>query len=151
LGRRVGRSYTATLVLWLAMAPLVAAKYHLVAPVGILIGPPLLLLASIALVAGFLLLLAAASVPLLVPVFAAVSGSCLTICDGVVRACDQLPCGHWYLGNVPEWWLWLFYVALLGVLTQQPLRERWRWFVPAGLAWLCVGLLSGATRGATDV
>ena len=42
---------------------------------------------------------------------------------------------------LPRWWLWTFYTALLAVLTQAPLRQRWRWGVAAGLGWLCVGLV----------
>ena len=54
--RRVARavlvSYGITLVLGLAVLPLVAARYHLVAPVGLLIGPIVVLLTSAALVVG---------------------------------------------------------------------------------------------------
>jgi hypothetical protein len=25
------------------------------------------------------------------------------------------------------WWLWILYLGLLAVLTQGPLRRRWRW------------------------
>lgn len=39
-GRAALASYLITLVIWLAAAPLVAARYHLVSPVGVLLGPP---------------------------------------------------------------------------------------------------------------
>jgi competence protein ComEC len=47
---------------------------------------------------------------------------------------------------VPEWWLWVFYLALFAVLLIEPLRQRWRWAALAGLTWLGVGLLSGSVR-----
>src|SRR5262249_31765916 len=66
----VVESYAVTLAIWLALAPLVAARYHMISLAGIILGPPLVLLTSIALVAGFVLLLTAAVCPPLVPLFA---------------------------------------------------------------------------------
>ena len=41
LGGFVLKSYLLTLIVWLAIAPLAAAHYHLVSPIGVLLGPPL--------------------------------------------------------------------------------------------------------------
>jgi Kef-type K+ transport system membrane component KefB len=46
--------------------------------------------------------------------------------------------------------LWLFYLGLLAVLTQEPLRRFRRWAGIAGLGWLCVGLVAGAARLPSD-
>ncbi len=146
LGAAIAGSYVVTLAIWLAVAPLVAYRYHLVSPVGILLGPPLTLLTSIALIAGFLLLFAAALGGWLVPPFAWVTHICIAACDSLVTAGDALPAGHWYVGDVPQWWLWGLYPTLLAVLMLQPLRERWRWAVAAGLAWLCIGLAANSVR-----
>jgi competence protein ComEC len=43
LVRAVLISYAVTVVLGLAVLPLVAARYHLVSPVGLLIGPPIVI------------------------------------------------------------------------------------------------------------
>jgi competence protein ComEC len=150
LARAVVVSYAVTLAVWLAAAPLVAARYHLVSPIGILLGPPLTLLTSIALIAGFLLLLAAALGGFLVAPFAWLTHVCLAACDSLVSAGDALPGGHWYVGDVAEWWQWIFYPALLAALMLQPLRERWRWALTAALVWMCVGLTAAAVRPAPD-
>src|SRR5262249_53239536 len=68
--RKIAPFYAITLVLWLAAAPLVASHYHTVSPIGILLLPPLMLVVSIALITGFLTLLASAVTPFLVPLFA---------------------------------------------------------------------------------
>src|SRR5439155_1201426 len=92
----------------------------------------------------FLLLLAAALwTPLLIP-FAWIVQRCLVECDRLVHGSESLPCSYWYVGTVPAWWLWFFYAGLLALLTLKSLQRRWRWLALAGLAWLCVGLLSGA-------
>ena len=145
LARAVGISYAVTAVIWLAVAPLVAARYHLVSPVALLIGPPTVLFTTIALLAGFMLLLSAAVFPWLVPVFASVTRLSLAACNGLVAAADRLPL-QFYVGDIPEWWLWTFYLGLLGVLWLGPMRLRWRWMMPIGAAWVCVGLVGAAAR-----
>jgi competence protein ComEC len=145
-GRWVLEGYVVTLVIWLAITPLAASRYNLVAPVGILLGPPLTLLASFALFAGFGLLAAAALCPPLVGPFVPVVHLSLSACEWLVDAAVGWRLGHVYVGNVPEWWLWLFYGGLLAVLTQAPLRRHWRWAAVGGAGWLCVGLLGGAAR-----
>lgn len=143
LGGQVALAYAVTAVVWLGAAPLVAARYHMVSPVALLIGPPLVLLTSIALISGFLLLLAAALCGPIVPLFAWITHWSLAACEFLVNLGDRLPGGHWYVGDVAGWWLWVFYPIFLGVLMLEPLRRHWRWTVPAGLGWLCVGLVSG--------
>jgi competence protein ComEC len=150
LGRAVLISYGVTAVISLAAAPLVAARYHLISPVGFVIGPPVILLTSFALVAGFLLLLASAVCWPLVPVFAWVTGTCLKGCELLVDGGDGLPWAHWYVGDIPEWWLWVFYLAFVILLTQEALWRYWRWAVLAGVAWVSVGLVSGSARPASD-
>jgi competence protein ComEC len=152
--RRFGRtllvSYGVTLALGLAVLPLVAARYHLISPVGLLIGPPVVFLTSVALVAGFLLLFAAAVVPVLVPVFAWATSLSLLACGWVVDVADRLPGGHWYVGDVPGWWLAVFYAGLLAALWFPNIRPRGRWLALAGLGWLVVGLAGSSLRPATD-
>jgi len=109
LARDLVLAYAVTLAIWLALIPLVASRYNMVSFVGILLGPPTVLLTSIALVAGFLLLLLAPICSPLVPVLAWVVRWCLMGCNGLVYLGDNLPGGHWYLGDVPDWWLWVFY------------------------------------------
>jgi competence protein ComEC len=150
MGRFIAFNYAVTLAVLLAIAPLVAFHNHLISPIGALIGPPVILLGAIALVAGFLLLLSCVLFSLLVPVFAWVTEISLAGCEQLVNFGDRLPLGHWYVGNISLWWLWVFYLGLLAVLTQRRLRLRWRWAGVAGLGWLCVGLVSGSSRPAAD-
>ncbi|MBL8798959.1 MAG: ComEC/Rec2 family competence protein [Planctomycetia bacterium] len=148
LGRWLWTSYAVTLTVWLAAAPLIAFHYHLVSPIGVLIGPPLMVLMSVALIAGFLLLLAAAVLPWLVPLFAAPTAWSLATCDALVTYCDGLPGAAWYTGDIPLWWLALFYAGLLAMLVLRPLQLHWRWATAAALGWFCVGLAGGSARPA---
>ena len=51
---------------------------------------------------------------------------------------------HLHVGEVPLWWVVIFYALLLAVLTQPALRRRWRWAAPVGIGWLCLLLAAGA-------
>jgi competence protein ComEC len=148
VGRWVLVTCAAGALIWVTAAPLVAARYHLVSPVGILLTPPLLLLTSVALITGFLLLVAATVCWPLVPVLAWVTRWSLAGCNVLVDAADRLPGAYWYVGDVPEWWLWVFYLALFAVLLIEPLRQRWRWLGLVWLIWLGLGLLGGWVRHA---
>jgi competence protein ComEC len=148
IGRRVVLSYAVSVVIWCVAAPLVAARYHVVAPIGILIGPPAFFLTAIGLLSGFLLLLTAPIGGPFTTIFAAGTRWSLGASAWLVRAADVVPGGHWYVGDVPEWWLWALYLILFAVLLIEPVRQRWRWALPAGAAWLCVGLLAGSARPA---
>ncbi len=152
--RRVGwclvESYAVTLIIWLAITPLAASRYQMISPAGLLLGPPLVALTTIALFAGFLLLVVGSwLMPLAGPLSLLVQGS-LAACEFLVDAGDRIPYGHIYIGAIGDWWLWLFYFGLLVVLTQEPLRRRWRLASIAGLGWLCAGLAAGAARMPSD-
>jgi competence protein ComEC len=136
-GRQVWEAYLVTLVIGLAVMPLSAARFHTIAPIGLLIGPPVVLLTSVALVTGFLLLLTSWCWPL-ASLLAGITHLCLAGCEGLVGLGMRLPGAYWFVPDLPEWWLWVFYVGLLAVLAIPALRQRRTLLV--GLGWLCLGL-----------
>jgi competence protein ComEC len=150
LAREIWLAYQVTWGIWLCLIPLVMFRFQIVSFAGLLIGPPVVLLTSIALLAGFLVLLTATVwAPLAMP-FALVTRCCLAGCDYLVRFSEALPGSYAYVGTIPEWWLWLFYGGLLAVLTVRPLQQHWRGTMTAGLAWLCIGLVGHAMAIPSD-
>jgi competence protein ComEC len=150
LGRRVWAPYALGLVIWLAAAPLVATRYNVVSLVAVPIMPLLVLLAAVALVTGFLLLLVAPVCWPLALALGRITGWCLALSDGIVDLADRVPGGQWPAGGTPDWWLWLFYLVLLSVLMLESLRRHRHWFALAGLAWVCVGLVGGVAPRSFD-
>jgi competence protein ComEC len=145
LGRGAA-AYGVTLAICLAVAPLVAFRYHLVSLLGLLLGPPVVLLAALALLAGFAVLgLALVCWPLAQAV-ALLLRLGLAGCDGFVQFGVRVPGAYWYVPNLPQWWVWLFYLSLLAGLTVPALRQRWRQVGLVLLVWLCVGLFALAGR-----
>jgi competence protein ComEC len=75
LGRRslcdiLRETYLANAIIWLGITPLVAARFHVVSPIALLIGPPVVLATSLALASGFMLLLTAPMIGSLASPFA---------------------------------------------------------------------------------
>jgi len=146
--RRMGLAYAregliASAVVWLAAWPLVALRFHLVSPIGILINLPLIPLTSLALLlAGLALALAAAWAPLAWP-FAWACGLCLGGTERVVRWGTDLPWGHRFVPG-PAWaWTLGFYalltVAMIAGGLRRPSRRAW-WAL--ALAWGAVGAMA---------
>jgi len=146
LGREVLLSYAITLVIWVVVAPLIAARLNVLSLAGLVIGPPTVLLTSIALLAGFALLFSAMICPPLAQVAAWVTQWSLAGCETLVTWAAGWPGGCWYVPQVPAWWLWVFYLGVLGLLMLPTLRRMGTWCVLAHLVLLTVGLVSGAAR-----
>ena len=132
-------AYAVNFILFLVNTPLLHRRQQNVAsPVGLLVGPILVVLTSIALVAGFMLFLLA-PVPGVGDALAVVARLSLGACDTVVHAADGLPGGVKYLPGVPTWWLLVFYALAAAILLLGLARSRW---LLAGLAaWVLVGML----------
>lgn len=123
-GKRWLRASLATLragvlgsgVIWLAAWPLVALRFHLVAPVAIPINVPLIPLTSLALLLSGLTLGLSALWPPLGSPFAWACGQCLAWTEAAVRWGTALPGGHAFVPGPPWAWALAFY-ALLALAT----------------------------------
>jgi competence protein ComEC len=102
------------------------------------------LLTSIALIAGFLLLLAAPIGSWLAMPFALVVHGSLAACGWLVHQTERLPGGWVYAPGPANWWLVGFYALLAGVVL---LAGKWRKRCLIGLLGLVLfGLLLGIER-----
>jgi competence protein ComEC len=124
-----------SLVVWLATMPLVMARFHLVSPVAVLLGPLLAIPISIALVSGMLLVVLG-FLPILGHALAWSTGWCLSLSDTLVQGCRALPWSYGYWPDVPGWWVTGFYVLLTTVLLLPTVWHWWRRWLTLGLIWL---------------
>ena len=155
--RALGRMYLITLVLGIATAPLVAYWQNIISPAGVAIGPPAILLTTVALIAGFLLLLLWPLGPIAFPL-AWIAGRAIWLCDAVVSLAGRMPGGYWYVGAIPVWWIvgfyamggcWLFADAS-GLSQSWPaLRNRRLLTASLGL-WTVFGLGVSLARPESD-
>jgi competence protein ComEC len=133
--------YLVNAAVWLAVTPLIAAHFHMVTPIALLLGPPMVLLTSVALLSGFALLLFAGWCAPLAALFGFVTQYCLVGCDLLVSISLRVPCAYEYVANVPSWWLWTFYLGLLIAMTLPIVWQHLRWGALAVGVWLLFGIL----------
>lgn len=136
VGRWVVWLYVVNLLVWLAMVPLTALKYHLVSPIALLLGPPMVASSTVALVSGFVLLASAVVVEPLTGVFAWWAELWLWACEGLVDLGQSVPGGHFFVPDLPTWYVALFYLALIAVLTVPALRRRKIEAILAAATWM---------------
>jgi competence protein ComEC len=149
LGREVAWSYAITLAIWIVVAPLVAARQNLVSPAGLLIGPPTVVLTSIALLSGFALLFFSTIAPPFAWLAAFPTQWSLAGCDELVAWAAQWPGAFWYTPSPPAWWLGLYYPAVFAFLMFPLFRRLWRGYLAAMVMLVAVGLAGGATDSAS--
>ena len=134
-------AYAINAAVWLAVAPLVAAHFHNVSPIALLLGPPMVVLTSIALLTGFAFLLFAGWCYPLAWVFAVITQGSLYGCELLVSLGLQIPGAYFYVADVPTWWLWIFYVPLLIGMVSPFNWHHGRWALLAGGIWLALGVV----------
>ena len=149
----LGLSFFSSLVLWIGTLPLILARFHLLSPIAIILGPPVILCTSLGLMANFAwLLLVLLNFPGTDGI-ASVAGFSLQASAKLVTWANDLTMGHWYVADVSELWLMLGYLGVLSVLIFYALhgKEQPRLGLIAVMGiWLLMGwLLAGpkATPG----
>lgn len=137
--RSLAVAFALSIILTVANSPLIMQRQNLVAPMGAILGPPLVFLTTIALVAGFLLLIVGIfGIGLTFP-FAVVTRESLAACDWLVRIADTVPGGSVYVPTLPIGWTIGFYAILIGVVLLDA-----KWAKRAGVAlllWSLFGLI----------
>ena len=144
--------YTAMLVFFAVLAPLVAFNFHTFSWQALLIGPLVVFFSDLALISGFLLLLTGLFVPPLAFLVSLAVRLSLACCDGIVSMADRLPGGRIYFADLPVWWIGSFYAGL-AILLFAPRKPpiKYGLIVAAGV-WLCLGpLVLGEKPAATEL
>jgi competence protein ComEC len=137
VARLLLRSIAATLFVWLTLAPLLASQFHLVSPVAVMFGPPLVLLVAIALVGGFIFLpVAMLSHTLATPAGWLVEFP-LRLAGRFLAWAEACPGGWWYVAGPTSAQTIVFYLLLVAILTVIRPDFRLRLFGLLFGGWLC--------------
>lgn len=140
--------FAISFILGAVNAPLILAWQNIASPLGIVLGPPLVLLTSIALIFGFLLLLLSPFGTWAAWPFARITESSLTGCEMLVHGAELIP-GGWVYAPAPSLpWLIGFYLAVAGlVLLPYPWSKR---FLIAIVIWTFIGLAASYRSRSSD-
>ena len=130
--------------------PLIAARFHMVSPISVLINIVVAPFSTILLWAGYIHTTAGLVAPWASPIFALFFDGSLSLVINLVEMAAHVPFSHTYVPGPPEWWLAGYYALLFGVAFLRPLY-RWglrRWSILA--VWVIVGLVYGLRSPAPE-
>ena len=134
-------SLVVSLLISLATAPLVASRFHVVAPINLLLNLPLVPITSLALGLGALSLLMSTLSPMIASAIAGVCGGLLEVTQRAVLWGGRVPGGHFFTAGPPGWWVVGFYALLAALVISRTWAGRPGKRVGVGLGvWLLLGL-----------
>jgi len=116
LGGLIARLSLASLAVWLASVPLVAASFHRVSPAAVLVNLLVSPLVSVVLATGLVCLLFGGLIPPLGWLAGNVCGQAAELLETTVTAVAAVPGSSLTLAAPPSWWVAGWYLVLGGLL-----------------------------------
>ena len=137
----LARLFLSGLAVWVAAGPLVAARFHLIAPAAVVLGPVVWLPAVGALTCGAVAMLCPAACEPLPSLAAAGCDGCLTFLMTVVEAARDTPLGPIWTPGPPAWALAVIYGGFGAWVLVPQLRRYSKSLVGACAVLLLLGAL----------
>jgi len=148
--RAILQAILVSLVVWLAILPLVMSRFHLLSPIAIPLTALLWIPVALALCSGFAVLTVGWLIRPLGTAAAWVCNGSLAMIDAGINAAQRIPCGHFWVPGPAGWWLWGFYGGLLVAAVAGRWRPPRRWLLAMLAGWIGVGLLASAWPSRPD-
>jgi len=139
--RNLRRPLAVSGAIWGVSAPLAAATFNIVAPIGIVLNVILIPLVGIGLCFGFLGMLVgivnvdAAAAPL------TAFDALITLVMWIAEAASQMKAGHLPVPRLPMWWLLCFYLVVALAMTGTIRRRKPAWLWATVVLWLMFGFV----------
>lgn len=137
---KIGDALLITAGIWLIVAPLIAARFHMVSPVGLVVNVLLMPLVIVVLWCGYALLFCGMLLPPLAPVFGYLFDSGLSLFLAIVDNAQRLRWGHQHVPGPADWWLLGFYALLVAAIFGGAKFGMRRWGTRGLLCWCVLGL-----------
>jgi len=136
--------------IWVIALPLVAERFHVVAPVALLINPLLLLPLTIGLLSGFAVMVLGLLFPPLADLLGLVCNGSLAAIEFLVNSADQLPGAHFWTAGPGTTAVVLFYLGGFFLIIFPWTRVPRRWGILFVVAWLAFGCVWPASNRAME-
>ncbi|MFM7206150.1 MAG: ComEC/Rec2 family competence protein [Planctomycetaceae bacterium] len=135
---------------WVATLPIVAARFHVVSPVGLVANVLVAPLVAVAMACGACCLLAATLSTTLAAICGAACDATLAAMVAIVRLAAAVPGGHWWVAGPPGWWVAGWYACCAATLVwfrREALCRPGTWAAVTA-AWVAVLVVSEGVAGA---
>ncbi len=138
VGRKILAATMVSTVIWLAALPLVAARFHVVTPIALIINPLVLFPMTLALVSG-LAVMVLGWIPPLGFLAGWVCNQSLTVMKWLIETSESIPWSYYWTPGPPLASVVVFYAILLMLFVVRPRGVPWP--AAAGLlgAWMAIG------------
>ena len=128
-------------VVWIVVQPLVAARFNLISPSAIVLGPILAVPVALAMASGFAVMLFGWLLPPLGALCGLVCDLALTFIVATVETARDAPAGKYWTAGPSDWWLAGFYGLLaIWILVPGVRLLRRRLVVTVAVGWCVIGL-----------
>ena len=141
-GIRLGQLLLISTIVWLVSLPLVAYRFHLIAPIGIVLNVLLWLPIAAGLFSALLTVITA-PLPIVPDMFGAFCDRTLLVVELLTSRAAQPSWGHSWVVGSPWWWVVVFYVGLM-LWQFVPLPISRRWWCALLCGWLALGIACGS-------
>jgi competence protein ComEC len=137
--------------IWLATTPLVAWRFQIISPIGLILNVVLSPLIVVLMWAGYSFLIVGLLAPVAALPLALLFDACLTWLIRSVSWASALPFGHIETASPPAWWMAGYYAGVFALLLWGSSSRRRALAVRGVLIWsilgLSIGLLPKGNRG----
>ncbi|MFO0899462.1 MAG: ComEC/Rec2 family competence protein [Pirellulales bacterium] len=133
--------------IWAVSLPLTMAHFHLLSLSSIPLNPLLWIPSTVALLAGFGVLLFGWFLPPLALVCGWLCSAGLSVMDGAIAVARELPSSHFWVAGPATWWLLGFYGLLGAWLAWPRLRLPPRWSAAVLVLWCAAGAVAPSLAG----
>jgi competence protein ComEC len=136
IGRRCREAFVLSSLIWLVSLPLIAERFHLVAPIALIVNPLLLIPIAWALYAGLAVLAFGWLFPPLADWCGELCNWNLSLIEWMVSTAAQVPLGYWWTSGPSVWAVTMFYFGLLVLAVYPVTRMQPKYIFAAGAVWL---------------
>jgi competence protein ComEC len=139
LGRQLRTALLVSGLIWIVAMPLVAYRFHLVAPISLIVNPLLLLPIAWGLYGGLGVLVFGWFLSPAARMCGWICDRNLATIEWMIGAAQSVPGSHFWTAGPPGVSLYAFYLGLFLFAIYPPSRLPGRWIVGLGVCWILVG------------
>lgn len=141
MGRQLRTAILVSGLIWIVAMPLVAFRFHLVAPVALVVNPLLLVPIAWGLYGALGVLVFGWFFSPAARLFGWFCESNLGLIEWMIGIAQAVPLSHFWTAGPPLWSLLIFYVGVFLFAVFPPSRLPGRWIASLAVVWLVFGWL----------
>ncbi|MFK7765763.1 MAG: ComEC/Rec2 family competence protein [Mariniblastus sp.] len=141
LGAQFRTAILVSAMIWVVAVPLVAFRFHLIAPIALVVNPLLLIPIAWGLYGGLGVLIFGWFLSPIAKVCGWFCDRNLALIESLIHLAQAIPCGHIWTAGPPWWSVCVFYVGVFLFAIYPLTKLPGRWIATLACLWLAFGWL----------